>query len=90
MSDRPRAAAVVGRGLVDPAASLVARTAGLSLSRRDDDVQARAAAEASKQRARQHRKYHSKRGAQKVGGRHKGSKAKQDTRVKPDRGGFWD
>ena len=50
----------------------------------------RAAAEASRVRARQQRKYHSKRGAQKVGERHKGSKAKQDTRVKPDRGGFWD
>ena len=70
--------------------SLVERTASLSLSRNDRDVKERAAAEASRQRARQQRKYHSKRGAQKVGGRQKGSKAKQDTRIKADRGGFWD
>lgn len=69
---------------------LAERTAGLSLARQDRELKERAAAEASKLRARQQRKYHSKRGAQKVGGRHKGSKAKQDTRVKPDRGGFWD
>lgn len=68
---------------------LAARAAGLSIARQGD-IKERAAAEASKQRAQQQRKYHSKRGAQKVGGRHKGSKAKQDTRVKPDRGGFWD
>jgi RIO kinase 2 len=70
--------------------SLVERTAALSLSRHGRDVKDIAAAEASKHRARQQRKYHSKHGAQKVGGRQKGSKAKQDTRVKPDRGGFWD
>lgn len=42
-----------------------------------------------KQRSRQHRKYHSKRSAQRVG-RPKGSKAKQDTRVKLDRNGIWE
>ncbi|GJE87578.1 RIO-like serine/threonine protein kinase [Phanerochaete sordida] len=71
-------------------AELTERAAGLSVSRQERELRERAAAEASRVRARQQRKYHSKRGAQKVGGRHKGSKAKQDTRVKPDRGGFWD
>lgn len=66
--------------------SLAERAAGLSLG----SIKERAADEASKHRARQQRKYHSKRGAQRVGGRQKGSKAKQDTRVKLDRGGMWD
>ena len=56
----------------------------------DAGLRERAATQASKQRARQQRKYHSKRGAQRAGGRHKGSKAKADTRVKLDRGGIWD
>lgn len=43
----------------------------------------------TKERARQRRKYHSKRGARHAG-RPQGSKAKQDTRVKLDRGGTWD
>ncbi|KAF8078556.1 RIO1 family-domain-containing protein [Lyophyllum atratum] len=43
----------------------------------------------TKSRASQQRKYHSKRGARRVG-RPQGSKAKQDTRVKLDRGGMWD
>ncbi|KAI0313739.1 hypothetical protein OF83DRAFT_1043231, partial [Amylostereum chailletii] len=49
----------------------------------------KAAMEASKTRSRQQRKYHSKRSAQRVG-RAKGSKAKQDTRVKVDASGIWD
>ena len=69
--------------------ALAARTAALSLSNQPD-IKERVASEVSKQRAQQQRKYHSKRGAQKVGGRQKGSKAKMDTRVKPDRSGFWD
>lgn len=69
--------------------SLIERTAALSVSTHDT-VRERAATEAAKLRAKQHRKYHSKRGAQRIGGRQKGSKAKMDTRVKPDKGGFWD
>jgi RIO kinase 2 len=42
-----------------------------------------------KQRSRQQKKYHSKRSTQRVG-RPKGSKAKQDTRVKLDRSGVWE
>ncbi|KAI0067723.1 RIO1-domain-containing protein [Artomyces pyxidatus] len=54
-----------------------------------DVIRERAAGEVAKEHARQQRKYHSKRGAQRVG-RAKGSKAKQDTRVKLDKGGMWD
>ena len=49
--------------------------------------------EVAKQRAREQRKYHSKKGAQKGGGRPRGSKRKQDTKIKADGGGgggFWD
>ncbi|KAF8523090.1 RIO1 family-domain-containing protein [Hysterangium stoloniferum] len=42
----------------------------------------------TKERARQKSKYNSKRSTQRVG-RPKGSKAKQDTRVKPDKDGVW-
>lgn len=75
-----------------PLSSLADRTAALSLSSEGKTgiIRERAAAEAATRRARQQRKYHSKRGAQKAGGRQKGSKAKMDTRVKPDKGGFWD
>lgn len=52
------------------------------------DVKDRVASDLTKQRARQAR-YHSKRGTRKIG-RPKGSKAKQDTRVKVDNSGFWD
>lgn len=73
-----------------PSSSLADRTASLSLSRHDRDVRERVALEASKLHVVQKKKYHSKRSAQRVGGRQKGSKAKLDTRVKPDRGGLWD
>ncbi|KAG6914584.1 hypothetical protein DXG01_016440 [Tephrocybe rancida] len=46
-------------------------------------------ADLTKSRAAQQRKYHSKRGARRAGWP-QGSKAKQDTRVKLDRGGMWD
>lgn len=68
--------------------SLVELTAGLSIQ--DSGIKDRVANEVAKQRARQQRKYHSKRGAQRIGGRQKGSKAKMDTRVKPDKSGVWD
>ena len=53
------------------------------------DVKDIAAAEVKRQRERQHRKYHSKPSTRRAG-RPKGSKAKQDTRVKMDYGGGWD
>ncbi|EGO00923.1 hypothetical protein SERLA73DRAFT_134044 [Serpula lacrymans var. lacrymans S7.3] len=61
-------------------------TAQLSLQ---SDMRDRVSTDLAKQRARQQKKYHSKRGAQKAG-RAKGSKAKQDTRIKQDKGGFWE
>ena len=70
--------------------SLADATAAMSLSRDDRELRDRVAAEVSKRHAHQQKKYHSKRGAQRMGGRQKGSKAKMDTRVKPDRSGFWD
>lgn len=66
---------------------LVERAAALSLHETDKE---RVANEVAKQRARQQRKYHSKRGAQRIGGRQKGSKAKMDTRVKRDKSGVWE
>ncbi|KAL1670632.1 RIO1 family-domain-containing protein [Schizophyllum commune] len=53
------------------------------------DLKDIAAAEVKRQRERQHRKYHSKPSTRRAG-RPKGSKAKQDTRVKMDYGGGWD
>lgn len=52
-------------------------------------IQERVASEVVRQRARQAGKYHAKRGARKAG-RPKGSKAKQDTRVRMDRSGVWE
>ena len=81
--------------------SLADRTAALSLSpsdhahtgakHRDDGphIKEKVHSEVSKRRAREVRKYHSKKGTQRIG-RPKGSKAKQDARVKVDGGGFWD
>lgn len=66
--------------------TLAKMTAALSL--RAEDVRDRVAADLAR-RERQQRKYHTKRGAQRVG-RPQGSKAKQDQRVKVDRGGFWE
>ncbi|KAI0375362.1 RIO1-domain-containing protein [Pilatotrama ljubarskyi] len=54
------------------------------------DISDKVQSEVSKQRARQQRKYHSKKGAQRMGGRPRGSKRKQDTKIKVDSGGFWD
>jgi RIO kinase 2 len=55
-----------------------------------EGIREKVASDVTKNKARQHRKYHSKKGAQRTGGRNKGSKAKMDTRVKIDDGGFWD
>ncbi|KAH9847357.1 RIO1 family-domain-containing protein [Lenzites betulinus] len=83
-----------------PASSLAAGTAALSLRSGRGPRQASSSAtkemadkvqsEVTKQRARQQRKYHSKKAAQRMGGRPQGSKRKQDTRIKADSGGFWD
>ncbi|KAL4242116.1 protein kinase superfamily protein [Abortiporus biennis] len=72
--------------------SLIDATASLSIVERENEnnFKDRVASEVSKQYSKQQRKYHSKRGAQRIGGRQKGSKAKMDTRVKLDRGGIWD
>ncbi|KAF8446005.1 hypothetical protein L210DRAFT_841120 [Boletus edulis BED1] len=60
-------------------------TAALSLRA---DVRERVATDLAR-RQRQQKKYHTRRGAQRVG-RPQGSKAKQDQRVKLDRDGIWD
>lgn len=59
-----------------------------SLSLQSAAMRDRVASDLSK-RSRQQRKYHTKRGAQRAG-RPQGSKAKQDTRVKLDKGGIWE
>jgi RIO kinase 2 len=55
-----------------------------------DVMREKVASDLTKQYAKQQRKYHSKKGAQRTGGRFKGSKAKADKRIKVDSGGFWD
>ena len=52
-------------------------------------IRDKAASEGYQRRAREKQKYHSRRGAERIG-RAKGSKAKQDNRVKLDKGGLWD
>jgi RIO kinase 2 len=59
-----------------------------SLSLQDAAFRDRVACDLAK-RARQQKKYHTKRGAQRAG-RPQGSKAKQDTRVKVDKSGIWE
>lgn len=54
-----------------------------------DAIRERIASDITRLQARQTSKYHSKRSTRRVG-RPKGSKAKQDTRVKIDRSGVWD
>jgi RIO kinase 2 len=54
----------------------------------EDTVKAKVATEMGKTRARQHRKYHSKKGAGQIG-RAKGSKAKHSDAVKIDSGGWF-
>jgi len=56
---------------------------------KEQEIREKAANEAYKRRAREKQKYHSRRGAERIG-RAKGSKAKQDNRVKLDKGGLWD
>ena len=81
-------------GLVSPSspvgqlASKVESTLSVKASK-EQEIKEKTATEAYKQRAREKQKYHSRRGAERVG-RAKGSKAKQDNRVKLDKGGLWD
>jgi RIO kinase 2 len=53
------------------------------------EIREKAAIDAIKERARQKQKHHSRRGAERIG-RAKGSKGKQDNRVKLDKSGLWD
>jgi RIO kinase 2 len=70
--------------------SLAKMTAALSLSsQQHSGIKDIVSSDLTRQRARQRQKYHSKRGAQRIG-RPKGSKAKQDTRVKLDKSGVWE
>ncbi|KAL7285176.1 RIO1-domain-containing protein [Trametes coccinea BRFM310] len=82
-----------------PSSSLADGAAALSLnsgrahrksSSAPKDISEKVQSEVSKQRARQQRKYHSKKGAQRMGGRQRGNKWKQDPKVKVDSGGFWE
>lgn len=65
--------------------SLEKMVSGLNL----DGIKGIVSSDLTKARARQQRKYHSKRGARSAG-RPQGSKAKQDTRVKITQSGVWD
>jgi RIO kinase 2 len=56
---------------------------------KEKEIRKKAAIDAFKGRAREKQKYHSRRGAARIG-RAKGSKAKQDNRVKVDKSGLWD
>ena len=56
---------------------------------KEKEIRDKAAIDAYKERARQKQKYHSRRGAERIG-RAKGSKSKQDNRVKLDKSGLWD
>ena len=69
--------------------SLAKMTAALSISSQHQDIKDIVSSDLTKERARQRQKYHSKRGAHRIG-RPKGSKAKQDSRVKVDKSGFWE
>jgi RIO kinase 2 len=55
---------------------------------KDKEIRNKAAIDAFKGRAREKQKYHSRRGAERIG-RPKGSKAKQDNRVQVDKSGLW-
>ncbi|RDX52080.1 RIO1-domain-containing protein [Lentinus brumalis] len=92
-ADSPRSS---GSRSPSPSTSLAGRTAAMSLKSQrpaasgSKDMSEKVQTEVAKERARQQRKYHSKKSAQRTGGRQKGSKRKQDTRVKLDSGGMWD
>jgi len=70
--------------------SLAKMTAALSLSSiKHSGIKDIVSSDLTRQRARQRQKYHSKRGAHRIG-RPQGSKAKQDNRVKMDKSGVWE
>jgi RIO kinase 2 len=58
-------------------------------SSKDKVIRNKAAIDAYKERTREKRKHHSRRGAERIG-RAKGSKAKQDNRIRLDKSGLWD
>jgi RIO kinase 2 len=70
-------------------ASLEKMMASLSLSAERSGIKSIVSSDLKKQRARQDKKHHSKRGARRAG-RPQGSKAKQDTRLKLDKSGVWE
>ena len=77
-------------GSVSPSAvEQLASNVESALSVKEKEMRDKAATEVHKRRAREKQKYHSRRGAERIG-RAKGSKAKQDNRVKLDKGGLWD
>jgi RIO kinase 2 len=87
---RERPGSVSPSSSVGQLASKVESTLSVKASKEQgQEIRDKAANEAYKQRAREKQKYHSRRGAERIG-RAKGSKAKQDNRVKLDKGGLWD
>jgi RIO kinase 2 len=68
--------------------SLSMMMASLNLSAQRRGIKEVVSSDISRQRARQQRKYHSKRGSARQG-RPRGSKAKQDPRVHIDKGDLW-
>ncbi|SRR6266436_1017743 len=83
-----RAGSVSPTSSVGQLGSKVERTLSVKASK-EKEIRDKAAIDAYKQRAREKRKYHARRGAERIG-RAKGSKAKQDNRVKLDKGGWSD
>jgi RIO kinase 2 len=81
-----------GARFVEEKVHPLSRTPSPSLTRtalHSDGIKDIVSSDLTKDRARQQRKYHSKRSARQAG-RPRGSKAKLDTRVKLESGGMWD
>jgi len=69
--------------------SLAKMTAALNLTSGRHGIKDIVGSELTKQRARQREKYHSKGGVRRIG-RARGSKGKEDNRVKVDKRGIWE
>ncbi|KAF8585519.1 hypothetical protein K439DRAFT_1632518 [Ramaria rubella] len=80
---------ILSRTLVDLPNDVIQPDLGNIRDNNSEDVRNRVVNDLAKQRARQQSKHNSKRNIQRVG-RPKGSKAKQDTRVKMDKNGVWE
>ncbi|KAI1793909.1 RIO1-domain-containing protein [Ganoderma leucocontextum] len=96
-ADGPSSGADSQRSSGSRSPSVADRTAAMSLKLSQTpstsgarDISDKIQTEVAKRRAGQQRKYHSKKGAQSKGGRPRGSKRKQDTKIKVDSGGFWE